>query len=215
MTAAAKREVFTPERALAFSDGVFSVAITLLVIDLRLPITAEDGGPALLQALLSMGPKLLLFIFTFVVVGMSWLGHHRKFSYIRVVDGRMLWLNLIYLMMLSLVPFATQLLGEHRDRYAFASYGLVMVLVSLLSACVSLYGLQERFLRTPDLRRGVKLDMVLAPFLNGVVFLIAAVIALLYEARIAGWFLLMLIPASAFPGSLGRNQDRSETPASG
>jgi uncharacterized membrane protein len=57
MTAAAKREVFTPEGALAFSDGVFSVAITLLVIDLRLPITAEDGGPALLQALLSMGPN--------------------------------------------------------------------------------------------------------------------------------------------------------------
>jgi uncharacterized membrane protein len=68
-------ELFEPDRLLSFSDGVFGVAITLLVIDLHLPAIPDTGDWALLQALREMGPKLLVFAFTFVVLGMSWLGH--------------------------------------------------------------------------------------------------------------------------------------------
>ena len=76
MIAPRARELFSPERLLAFSDGVFAVAITLLVIDMRLqPGAADRSDPALLQALLGMEPKLLVFVFTFLVVGMHWLGH--------------------------------------------------------------------------------------------------------------------------------------------
>ena len=76
-------ELFEPGRLLAFSDGVFGVAITLLVIDLRLPATLTgDGDAVFLQALWDMESKLIVFAFTFIVVGMSWLGHHRKFGYI-------------------------------------------------------------------------------------------------------------------------------------
>lgn len=85
-------EFFKPDRLLAFSDGVFGVAITLLVIDVHLsPISADNEDPALLQALWAMGPKLLVFAFTFIILGMSWLGHHRKFSYIDKVDGILAW----------------------------------------------------------------------------------------------------------------------------
>jgi uncharacterized membrane protein len=92
------RELFPPDRLMAFSDGVFGVAITLLVIDVRLPpSSAARDDPALLHALLGMGPQLLVFVFTFLVVGMHWLGHHRKFSYIHEVDGWLLWINLLYL----------------------------------------------------------------------------------------------------------------------
>jgi uncharacterized membrane protein len=104
--APASPELFRPERPLALSDGVFGVAITLLVIDLHLPpLPAGEDDTALLQALLAMGPKLLLFAFTFLVVGMSWLGHHRKFSYIHQVDDRLLWINLLYLMALCLMHY--------------------------------------------------------------------------------------------------------------
>ncbi|MGH7210817.1 MAG: TMEM175 family protein, partial [Acetobacteraceae bacterium] len=139
----AQREFFKPERVLAFSDGVFAVAITLLVIDLRLPPIPTGGGDAALtDALLGMEPKLFIFGLTFIIVGMSWLGHHRKFSYIGRVDSRLLWLNLVYLMTLSLIPFATSVLSEHSSRIGFMVYGLVLALSLLLSTALSAYGLR-------------------------------------------------------------------------
>jgi uncharacterized membrane protein len=65
---------------------------------------------------------------------MSWLGHHRKFSYIHPVDGRLQWLNLLYLLALCLVPFASGSLSEHGNRVTFILYTVVMMVGSLLSA---------------------------------------------------------------------------------
>ena len=79
------------------------------------PIPPGDKS-ALLQALLGMEQNLFVFAFTFIIVGMSWLGHHRKFSYIDKVDGRLLWLNLLYLLALCLVPFVSSVLAEHRGQ---------------------------------------------------------------------------------------------------
>src|SRR6185437_2172449 len=105
MTRPGQREFFKPERLLAFSDGVFAIAVTLLVLDLRLPSEATAGGDeGVASALLAMGPKLLIFVFTFIVIGIGWLGHHRKFSYIRQVDGGLLWLNLLYLLSSASCP---------------------------------------------------------------------------------------------------------------
>jgi uncharacterized membrane protein len=204
-TAPAPPELFRPDRLLALSDGVFGVAITLLVIDLHLPpLPAGGDDTVLLQALLAMGPKLLLFAFTFLVVGMSWLGHHRKFSYIHQVDGRLLWINLLYLMALCLVPFASSVLGEHGSRFAFVLYAAVMTLVEMLSAGMSAYGLREPFLAGPDLRPGLRQDMVLSPLLTGAIFAIAAGMAFGNLARIAHWTLLTVVPVMAFFGSRTR-----------
>src|SRR6185437_6822107 len=152
MTRPGQREFFKPERLLAFSDGVFAIAVTLLVLDLRLPSEATAGGDeGVASALLAMGPKLLIFVFTFIVIGIGWLGHHRKFSYIRKVDGGLLWLNLLYLLSLCLVPFATSLLSDHSDRISFVVYTCVMALVMLLSAGLSAYGLRAPYLMEPEL----------------------------------------------------------------
>jgi hypothetical protein len=110
-----RREFFAPERLLAFSDGVFAVVITLLVLDLRLPETGHDD-PAMLEALRSMVPKLLIFAFTFIIVGMGWLGHHRKFSYVHQIDSGLLWLNLIYL--LNRLPGAIRVRRAERAQRA-------------------------------------------------------------------------------------------------
>ncbi len=205
MTAPGSRELFRSERLLAFSDGVFGVVITLLVIDLRLPPLTRDGGDAaLLQALSAMGPKLFIFAFTFIIVGMSWLGHHRKFSYIEKVDGRLLWINLLYLLALCLVPFASSVLSEHGGRVAFVLYAAVMTLVDMLSAGLSAYGLREPFLARPDLGRSFRQDMVLSPLLTGAVFVVAAGMALGDLVRAAHWTLLMIVPVMAFFGSRSR-----------
>ena len=168
------RELFRPERLLAFSDGVFGVAITLLVIDLRLP---ADADADLLRGLLALGPKLALFVFTFLVVGTTWLAHHRKFSYVDHVDRRLLWLNLFYLMALCLVPFASSVLGEHGGSVAFCLYAAVMALIELLSAALSAYALRAPFLAEHRPHARLRHDMILSPLLAGAVFIVAATVA--------------------------------------
>lgn len=194
---------------LAFSDGVFAVAITLLVIDLRLsPMPAGNEDVALLRALLGMWPKLAVFVFTFFILGMSWLGHHRKFSYIGKVDGPLLWLNLFYLLALCLVPFASSVLGEHGgNRFAFTLYACTMAVIELLAAALSGYGLREPFLAgRSELRPGLWGDMVLSPLLVGALFVIGAVLAMVGQARPARWTLIMIVPVMAFFGSRARGR---------
>jgi uncharacterized membrane protein len=207
MTVSESSELFEPGRLLAFSDGVFGVAITLLVIDLRLPSTLTgDGDAVFLQALRDMEPKLIVFAFTFIVVGMSWLGHHRKFSYVDKVDGRLLWINLFYLMALCLVPFASSGLGEHGDnRFAFVLYVAVMAIADLLSASLSAYGLRKPFLvGRAALRPGLRRDMILSPLLAGAIFTIGAAMALTGFVRLAHWVLITIVPIMAFLGSQTR-----------
>jgi uncharacterized membrane protein len=206
MTHPNQREFFKPERLMAFSDGVFAIAVTLLVLDLRLPSETTAGGDAaVVSALLAMGPKLLIFAFTFVVIGIGWLGHHRKFSYIRRVDAGLLWLNLLYLLSLCLVPFATSLLSDHSDRISLAVYTCVMALVMLLSAGLSAYGLRAPYLAAAELRPGVRQDMILSPFLTGAIFLASAALALAERATLAHWVLIPIMPISVWFGSRARN----------
>jgi uncharacterized membrane protein len=201
MAAAPTREFFTPERLLAFSDGVSAVVVTLLVIDLRLPaIAPEADDQALVKALAGMAPNLLLFVFSFLVVGMSWLGHHRKFSYIAKIDNGVLWLNLLYLMSLCLVPFGTSILGEHGSRVGFILYVVVMAMASLTSAGLSVYALRAPFLAAPGLSAGVRRDMTLSPLLTGIAFLVAAALAFGNWTRISHWSLLAIVPITALFG---------------
>jgi uncharacterized membrane protein len=131
---------------------------------------------------------------------MSWLGHHRKFSYIHQVDGRLLWLNLFYLLALCLVPFASGSLSENGNRVTFILYTAVMMLGSLLSAALSACGLREPFLGKRSLPPGARQDMILSPFFTAIVFLISAGAALSGRMNIAHWVLLMIVPVSSFFG---------------
>jgi uncharacterized membrane protein len=202
MIRSTQREFFKPERLLAFSDGVFAIAVTLLVLDLRLPPEATAGGDAgVASALLAMGPKLLIFVFTFVVIGIGWLGHHRKFSHIHKVDSGLLWLNLLYLLSLCLVPFATSLLSDHSDRISFVVYTCVMALVMLLSAGLSAYGLRAPYLVESELGPGARQDMILSPLLTGAIFLGSAALALAERLSLAHWALVLIVPISVWSGS--------------
>ena len=168
-------ELLKPDRLLAFSDGVFGVAITLLVIDVRLPpIPPDSDDTAVLQALWGIEQKLLVFAFTFIIVGISWLGHHRKFNYIDKVDGRLLWLNLLYLMVLYLVPFGSSIVAEHgSSRVAFAVHAGVMALADILFASVFTHGLREPFVAGRlEPRSALRRNMILSPLLAGILFVL-------------------------------------------
>jgi TMEM175 potassium channel family protein len=123
-------------RLLAFSDGVFAIAITILVLGIPVPNVAPADLPV---ALKSLGPSLAGFGLSFVLVGTQWIAHHRLLRKLDFCDGPILWLNLLLLMGICLVPFASSVLTRYGDvaagviPYAAlqASIGVVFILLRL------------------------------------------------------------------------------------
>jgi uncharacterized membrane protein len=101
----------TKTRLEAFSDGVLAIVITLLAIELRPP--EVEHGQTLASALWNQWPSYLAYVLAFAQIGVIWLNHHRLFEQVRVVDGKLLLLNLNLLMWITLIPFPTAVVADH------------------------------------------------------------------------------------------------------
>ena len=193
MAAGAESQTFKPERMLAFSDAVMAVAITLLVLDLKLPgeVSSAELGNALRAAL----PNISAYALSFVVIGLLWIGHHQQFSHIRRVDGVLIWLNLFFLLTIGLIPFVTSLLSDHGDALATSIYAGVLVITSLLSSAMWWYARRDPQLMSPELTEAERREGLIKPLLSGAVFLLSIGIAIFWSPSAARWSWLLLIPA--------------------
>ena len=119
----------TTGRAEAFSDGVFAVAITLLVFGLR-----PSGGGSLAHQLLHSWPQYLAYAVSFLTIGIMWMNHHTILAHVTRVDRPLLVLNLLLLMGVVAIPFPTALVADHLlhpgGTAAAVTYGLVMIAIS-------------------------------------------------------------------------------------
>jgi uncharacterized membrane protein len=97
-------------RVEAFSDGVFAIAMTLLILNLKVPSGSEGHLGA---ALARQWPTYAAFLIRYCFIGIMWVNHHRLFSHIRRSDNRLLFYNLLLLLMVTVVPFPTALLAAH------------------------------------------------------------------------------------------------------
>ena len=101
------------ERLAALSDGVFAVAMTLLVLDLRVPaMEAIHSEGQLWSALVALGPRLLMYFMSFLTLGIFWNGQQTQLNYFERVDRDLSWIHLAFLIFITLLPFSTQLLAE-------------------------------------------------------------------------------------------------------
>jgi uncharacterized membrane protein len=102
----------------AFSDGVFAVAITLLVLNLQVPQLTQHAVVLgeLSRKLVELWPKLLIYMLSFVIVGIYWVGHHNTFHYIKRSDRALLWINLLLMMCIVFIPFPTALIGQYPEQ---------------------------------------------------------------------------------------------------
>ncbi len=121
-------------RTEAFSDGVFAIAITLLVLDIRVPPTAFDD---LWSGILDQWPSYLGFATSFVTIGGIWLAHHGLFGRLRFLDARVMRINLLLLMTVSFLPYPTKLIAEaiHNEdaaRTAVVFYGGWLFVISVV-----------------------------------------------------------------------------------
>jgi uncharacterized membrane protein len=137
------------ERLAALSDGIFGVGMTLLVLDLRLPaaelIHSERG---LLGALAAILPQLVMYMMSFLTLGIFWVGQQTQLNHLERSDRHLTWINLAFLFAVTLMPFSTKMLAEYHElRVALLGYWLNILLLGLGLYCTWGYSARHRMLK--------------------------------------------------------------------
>ncbi len=161
----------------AFSDGVFAVAITLLVLGLQPPHDLLDEQ-ALWNALLAQWPMLLAFVTSFATIGIMWVNHHRLFNLIKRSDNTLMMLNLLLLLVIVFIPFPTALVAQYITNPSQHLAALVYSGTNiLLAVCFNLlwgYAAHENRLldkrADPQAVRGITRQYLAGPLLYGITF---------------------------------------------
>ncbi len=121
------------DRVEAFSDGVFAIILTLLVLELHVPNVADHSS--LSQYAVAMAPlipKFVSFVLTFVIISIHWVSHHYFFRHIRDATIGIVWLNNLFLLWLCFMPFPTAMLGDHpTDQFPILLYGVNQLFAAL------------------------------------------------------------------------------------
>jgi len=128
-------------RIAALVDGIFAVAMTLLVLDLKLPEgTKLSNDTAVWRQLFQLTGRFSTYALSFVVLGTYWIGHHSLFHFVRRVSRGMLWLNLLFLLFITLLPFSTNLLSGHSHlQIPVVVYGINLLLIFIIALLQLLY----------------------------------------------------------------------------
>jgi TMEM175 potassium channel family protein len=133
------------ERIVFFSDAVFAIAITLLVLEIKVPHLDTPNETELRAKLWYLLPKIVGFIVSFFVISLMWFEHHRIFRYIKNFDGGLIWRNLVFLLTISFIPFPTALSSENSwSRTAFMIYALSFAFAGLAKFWIWSYASSRR-----------------------------------------------------------------------
>lgn len=116
----------------ALTDGIYAIAMTLLVLNLAI---LQAGNADLVDLLRGQTGIFLNYVMSFVILALFWMGHHRQFHFIKRTDGTLLWINIFNLMFVALVPFSTSLIGDYPSEqlasFFFASNIFILGMLSL------------------------------------------------------------------------------------
>lgn len=135
------------ERILFFSDAVFAIVITLLVLELKVPIVGRENfsESEIRHQLFELIPKFLGFVYSFFIVGLMWIEHHRIFRFINRSDFGLIWRNLLFLLFVAFIPFPTALFSEYYYSHtAFILYAATFAVAALGKLWIWLYAVKNR-----------------------------------------------------------------------
>ena len=188
------RKEFQLERMILFSDAVFAIAITLLVIEIKIPEFHKESGEiitenALLHKLVDLIPKFVGFLISFLLIGQYWIVHHRMFSFVTGFTDRLIWLNILFLLAVALMPFSTGFYSEYVMHKVISP-------VIFYSANIALLGLVNffmwRYISNPKNNIGENLTLPMARYFSArsltvpIIFIIFSFVYL-YNPIIAFW----------------------------
>ena len=179
------------ERISTLTDGVFAIAITLLVLELAVPEELPEGG---MWAYFShLFPEFVSTLVAFVVLGVYWVGHHNMFKHIKRHDRVLMWLNILFLLFIAMMPFFAGLVGHYSENsLALASYAGWLMLTGLVLDLIWWYASKNKRLVDanidPDLvffvHRRVLIAPVLYLFSIGLAFINPLITKLIFVAVI-------------------------------
>jgi len=134
-----RRRAHSPHRLEALTDGVFAIAMTILVLGIRVPEDALNPSQ-LMTALRDEGTVFIAFGVSFVLLGVYWFGQRSQYDYIRAVDRTLTWLNILFLLAISMIPFSASAIGRYPSfRVTVQIFGANLVACSALHAAIWWY----------------------------------------------------------------------------
>ena len=144
------------ERIYAFSDGVFAIAVTLLILDIKVPdldstLDANQIDQILPGRILDLWPQIGTYALSFMVIGLYWILHHRMFSYIKRYDSGLLWLNNLFLLTIAFQPLPTAMLGRYRGATVVIFYAGCQIVTNLIKLAIWFYASHNHRLIDPKL----------------------------------------------------------------
>ena len=186
------RFVLTTRRIEALADGIFAIAMTLLVLTLTLPdMTQAKLG--LSQLLVEQWPKFFNYALSFLLLAIFWIVHHQQFHVIRRTDRNHVWINVGILMFVALMPFSTDVVGDYSgETLAELLFGANLMILGLLFLLNWWYACWHHRLVAPDLDR----EIILRGMRRGSIVPVIAFISMVLSLFVPGWALTvyMLIP---------------------
>jgi len=191
------------QRIEALSDGVFAIAVTLLVLDLRIPAREGSDATSLLHQILGLWPSYFAYGLSFTMIGIYWANHHYLFKLFTKTDHGLNLLNLLLLMFIALLPFPTHVLGTHwveeaNRRVAVTFYAVSLLLPAAAWLLVWLYACHHRRLVRDQLDQGFLRKLTIQFIGTFVVYALAVAVSVIdYRwglAMCTGLTLLYLLP---------------------
>jgi uncharacterized membrane protein len=183
------------DRIIFFSDAIFAIVMTLLILDIPVP----DLPPGLVEAelpgrVLDLWPKFFSYVLSFIVVGSYWIAHHGTFRYFRSYDKTLIWLNLLFLLSISFVPFPTALLGEYGEQqFAVVLYAISLAIPRRLLASLWWYAIRGRVLVSDSMDPGMSRYHLIRSLAIPSVFLLSIVVSFFsVTAAVCSWFLMFV-----------------------
>jgi uncharacterized membrane protein len=197
------------DRLLAISDGVFAFAITLLVLDLVVPILSPGASSAdLWQALSREWVSFLSYVTSFLIAGLWWNAHNRNFRYIRNCDSTLRWLNLLFLLWIALLPFFTKILDQyHTLQIAVVLYATDQTAAGAFMGLSFWYASRNRHLVYKTLKESAIRSRLLANAVAPIFFIISMGISFI-DPTIATYFWFAMFPVLALTHSMERKSEK-------
>jgi len=194
-------------RLIAFSDGVIAVAITLLVLDIRLPEDFSHWSDAeLWSALVALWPRLLAYLLSFFVIGNLWNSHRSKFEKITGSDARLVSINMLFLLTIGIVPFTTNLIAESGGTLSTAVYAASMAISGLSLLWIWDHarrnGLVDKAVTAEESRRQYTVVVVMVA-----VFAVSIPLSIAH-ADLAKYFWILIIPVNLLTRLFGIRRKR-------
>jgi uncharacterized membrane protein len=160
-----------------FSDGVFTIMITLLILPLH-EVLSKFSSHHLSDALKNMTPAIIVYIISFIIIGLYWLNHHQLFQIIKEPNMKIIWLNMLHLLFISFISISTAIVGIYTFSYLSAIiYGLNLIIANLFSYLIIRVLINNKNLVNPEVdKRIFSLFKKYYP-IKGLIYLIAILLA--------------------------------------